>query len=77
MIGVTGVEDQLQDNVQSCIKDFIEADIKVFMVTGDKGATANHIGLSSGIFSKDMTIFTISENDNISSQLKTVENQML
>jgi magnesium-transporting ATPase (P-type) len=47
------------------------------MVTGDKGATANHIGLSSGIFSKDMTIFTISENDNISSQLKTVENQML
>ena len=40
LLGVTGVEDLLQDNVKSCIRDFMRADIKVWMLTGDKGATA-------------------------------------
>jgi P-type E1-E2 ATPase len=40
VLGITGVEDLLQDNVKECIEDFMEADIKVWMLTGDKGATA-------------------------------------
>lgn len=40
LLGVTGVEDLLQDNVSKVISDFVKADIKVWMLTGDKGETA-------------------------------------
>jgi P-type E1-E2 ATPase len=41
MLGVTGVEDLLQNDVKQCIVDFKEAGCKVWILTGDKGATAN------------------------------------
>lgn len=41
MLGVTGVEDLLQDDVKACIVDFKSAGCKVWILTGDKGATAN------------------------------------
>jgi len=50
---VSGVEDLLQDNVSSCIKDFISAGIQVWMLTGDKGETAKQIGLSCGILDNE------------------------
>jgi len=37
---VTGVEDLLQENVKACIEDFRDAGMRVWMLTGDKGATA-------------------------------------
>jgi P-type E1-E2 ATPase len=40
LIGVSGVEDLLQEGVKSCIEDFRDAGIKVWMLTGDKGTTA-------------------------------------
>jgi len=40
LIGVSGMADQLQEEVHKCISDFIEADIKVWIVTGDKDSTA-------------------------------------
>lgn len=49
LLGATGVEDLLQDNVQDCIKDFRDAGINVWMLTGDKGATAKEIGISCGL----------------------------
>jgi P-type E1-E2 ATPase len=39
-LAITGVEDKLQYNVVECIRDFREAKIRVFMLTGDKGETA-------------------------------------
>ena len=39
LLGVTGLEDLLQDNVKECITDFRNAKIKVWMLTGDKGET--------------------------------------
>ena len=58
VLGITGVEDLLQDNVKECIEDFMEADIKVWMLTGDKGATAKQIGTTCGIFLNDMQVLT-------------------
>lgn len=49
LLGVTGLEDLLQDNVADCIRDFQKADIKVWMLTGDKGETAHNIGISCGL----------------------------
>ena len=40
LVGATGVEDLLQQNVKKCIEDFRQANIKVWMLTGDKGETA-------------------------------------
>ena len=44
LLGITGLEDLLQDNVAECIKQFRAANIKVWMLTGDKGETAENIG---------------------------------
>ena len=44
-LGVTAVEDLLQEGVKKCIIDFKEAGVKVWMLTGDKGLTAKMIGL--------------------------------
>ena len=53
LLGVTGVEDELQDDIKKCIQDFNEAGIHFWMLTGDKGETAEEIGYSCGMFSKD------------------------
>ena len=49
LLGVTGLEDELQDNVAQCIKDFRTANIKMWMLTGDKEETATNIAVSCGI----------------------------
>lgn len=49
LLGATGVEDLLQDNVGKCISDFREAGMQVWMLTGDKGLTAKQIGKACGM----------------------------
>jgi P-type E1-E2 ATPase len=49
MLGVTGLQDLLQDDVAKCITSFRQAKIKVWMLTGDKGETAHNIGISCGL----------------------------
>lgn len=61
MLGITGVEDLLQDDVKQCIVDFKEASCKVWILTGDKGATANQIGLSCGVLSPVRQIYQIDD----------------
>jgi magnesium-transporting ATPase (P-type) len=53
LLCVTGVEDLLQDDVKSCIEDFRHAGISVWMLTGDKGLTAQEIGVSCGLISQE------------------------
>jgi magnesium-transporting ATPase (P-type) len=48
-LGGTGLEDLLQDNVANCIRDFREAAVKVWMLTGDKKETAKNIAISCGL----------------------------
>ena len=60
LLGVTGLEDLLQENVKNCIKQFKEAKIKVWMLTGDKGETAETIGVSCGLIdTENQTVFNI------------------
>ena len=51
LVAVTAVEDLLQESVRQCIQDFKDAGMKVWMLTGDKGATARMIGLQCGMIS--------------------------
>jgi len=59
LIGATIVEDKLQDEVPNCIRDLRLADIKIWMLTGDKFNTAYNIGLSCNLISNSLHIFKI------------------
>jgi len=48
LLGVSGVEDKLQDDVAVCIESLRNAGIQVWMLTGDKVETATCIAISAG-----------------------------
>ena len=52
LLGITGVEDKLQDEVALTIESLRSAGIQVWMLTGDKVETATCIALSAGFKSK-------------------------
>lgn len=74
LLGMTAVEDSLQKNVKETIQRLLQADIKVWMITGDKLETAENIGLMAGIVNHDMETFRLSfqniENENQQDQAK-------
>lgn len=61
LLGATAVEDALQVNVKETITRLLQADIKVWMITGDKRETAENIGLMAGIITHDMKTFYIKD----------------
>ena len=48
-LGVTGVEDRLQENVEMTIEALKAAGIQIWMLTGDKVETATNIAISTGL----------------------------
>jgi len=56
LIGVTAIEDKLQDGVDEALVKFRGADIKVWMLTGDKVDTAINIGYSCSLLDTGMTL---------------------
>lgn len=44
MVGVTAIEDKLQDDVPATIADLGKAGVKLWVLTGDKMETAINIG---------------------------------
>uniref|UniRef100_A0A8C8DMZ0 Phospholipid-transporting ATPase n=1 Tax=Oryzias sinensis TaxID=183150 RepID=A0A8C8DMZ0_9TELE len=54
LLGATAVEDKLQDGVPHTIEQLAEADIKIWVLTGDKQETAENIGYACNILREDM-----------------------
>jgi len=54
LLGATAIEDKLQDGVPESIMTFLEAGIKVWMLTGDKMETAVNIGFSCKLLDESM-----------------------
>ena len=50
-LAVTGVEDKLQEDVQTTIETLRSAGIQIWMLTGDKQNTAIQIALSCNFIS--------------------------
>lgn len=48
--------DRLQDNVPETIRDLLRANIKVWMLTGDKMETAENIGMSCNLIQPDFKV---------------------
>lgn len=60
LVGVTAIEDKLQDGVSDCISRLQMAGIKVWVLTGDKQETAINIGYSCQLLTDDMVdIFVV------------------
>ena len=65
LLGLTGVEDKLQENVKQTLEIIRYAGIKIWMLTGDKRETATCIGISSKLISRNQFIFQMeSKNEN-------------
>ncbi|KAK5584312.1 hypothetical protein RB653_005920 [Dictyostelium firmibasis] len=61
LLGVTGVEDKLQDGVPETIQLLSEAGIKMWMLTGDGQENAINIGYSSGLMNEKYEMIIINE----------------
>jgi P-type E1-E2 ATPase len=59
LIGMSAIEDRLQDGVPETIKRLQEAGIKVVMITGDKLETAENIGMLSNFIQPESKIYRI------------------
>ncbi|EGG17717.1 P-type ATPase [Cavenderia fasciculata] len=62
LLGATGIEDRLQDNVPETIQSLREAGIKVWVLTGDKQETAISIATSSSVLSIGMELIILNES---------------
>uniref|UniRef100_A0A8C3AA06 Phospholipid-transporting ATPase n=1 Tax=Cyclopterus lumpus TaxID=8103 RepID=A0A8C3AA06_CYCLU len=63
LLGATAVEDKLQDGVPQTIEQLAKADIKIWVLTGDKQETAENIGYSCNMLREEMKeIFVVSAN---------------
>ncbi|KAG5185933.1 hypothetical protein JKP88DRAFT_310634 [Tribonema minus] len=63
VLGVTAIEDKLQDDVPNTIADLGRAGIKVWVLTGDKEETAINIGYSCRLLEPHMTLIKLKERD--------------
>ncbi|KDO26634.1 hypothetical protein SPRG_08038 [Saprolegnia parasitica CBS 223.65] len=63
LVGITGIEDRLQDGVPDALECFRQARIKVWMLTGDRPDTAVNIGHATRLLSSDMKLFQISSKE--------------
>ncbi|KAM3965408.1 ATPase phospholipid transporting 8B isoform 1-T3 [Aphomia sociella] len=72
LMGVTAIEDKLQDGVPETIANLSMAGIKVWVLTGDKQETAINIGYSCQLLTDDMAeVFVIDgvSHDDVDRQL--------
>ena len=72
-LGVTGVEDKLQNNVEGTIESLKAAGIQVWMLTGDKVETATSIAISSGLKARKNHLFFMRELTHPGDVLEALE----
>jgi phospholipid-translocating ATPase len=61
LLGLTGVEDKLQDDVRSTLELLRNAGIKIWMLTGDKIETATVIAISTKLVARNQYIHQIAK----------------
>ncbi|XP_008544618.1 phospholipid-transporting ATPase IF isoform X1 [Microplitis demolitor] len=59
LLGATGIEDSLQEGVEETLESLRAANIKVWVLTGDKAETAENIAFSCGHFKKGTEVLRL------------------
>ncbi|KAG9252170.1 uncharacterized protein F5Z01DRAFT_676059 [Emericellopsis atlantica] len=77
LVGATAIEDKLQDGVADTIDKLRRANIKIWMLTGDKRETAINIGHSAGLCKTYSQIYILdSTSGHLHETLSTTLNQI-
>ncbi|KAL8265857.1 hypothetical protein R6Q59_003201 [Mikania micrantha] len=76
LVGASAIEDRLQKGVPEAIECLRKADIKVWVLTGDKQETAISIGYSSRLLTSNMSQIVINSNSKMSSK-KSLEDALV
>lgn len=77
LMGSTALEDKLQNDVKGVLNDFLEADINVWMLTGDQLDTAESIGYSCKLFNYDTEIFKLRDGYKIETVMEILKKILL
>lgn len=80
LLGITAIEDRLQDEVPEVIADLAKAGVILWMLTGDKEETAVNIGRSCNLILADTKIYFMTQITNpadYSVKLKTVYDDVM
>lgn len=59
LIGVSGIEDKIQEGAPECLENFRAAGIKVWMLTGDRPDTATNVAYSVRLISSEMRLIKL------------------
>ncbi|KAK5877887.1 hypothetical protein CesoFtcFv8_025349 [Champsocephalus esox] len=62
LLGATAIEDRLQAGVPETIATLMKADIKIWVLTGDKQETAINIGYSCRLITHGMSLIIVNED---------------
>jgi phospholipid-translocating ATPase len=62
LLGLTGVEDKLQDDVKTTLELLRNAGLKIWMLTGDKIETATCIAISAKLVNRNQQIHEIAKS---------------
>uniref|UniRef100_A0A8C5W5R1 Phospholipid-transporting ATPase n=1 Tax=Leptobrachium leishanense TaxID=445787 RepID=A0A8C5W5R1_9ANUR len=73
LLGATAIEDRLQGGVPETISTLMKADIKIWVLTGDKQETAVNIGYSCRLVSQTMSLIMVNE-DSLDATRETLTN---
>uniref|UniRef100_A0A0N5A897 Phospholipid-transporting ATPase n=1 Tax=Syphacia muris TaxID=451379 RepID=A0A0N5A897_9BILA len=78
LLGITAIEDRLQDGVPQCIEALRNAGINVWVLTGDRIETAVNIAYASRLFSSSMDLVQLSARNeaDTAEMLKLIEERM-
>ncbi|TMS39025.1 hypothetical protein L596_005622 [Steinernema carpocapsae] len=79
LIGATAIEDKLQDGVPETIFKLAHANIKIWVLTGDKMETAINIGYSCRLLTEEMAeVFVVNgkEEKEVEVQLKSIKRRL-
>ncbi|KAI7869773.1 hypothetical protein BDF14DRAFT_1780690 [Spinellus fusiger] len=79
LLGLTGVEDTLQEGVKNTLESIHHAGIKIWMLTGDKAETATCIAVSSKLVARHQHIHRItqvSSSEEAEEEICHLENKM-
>lgn len=74
LLGVTAIEDRLQDGVEDTLESLRMAGIKIWILTGDKVETAENIAFLCGHFKKDTEVLRLIDEETDQAILATLIN---
>ena len=63
IVGATAIEDKLQEGVPQTIAELSKANIKIFVLTGDKQETAINIGYACALLNNDMAKIVLNKDN--------------